>query len=91
MPALPCNVPLIWPFAFTLPNMLKATGDVKYILFASFSSMWIFRVGGAYMFVRVLGMGIEGVWYAMYLDWGFRGLLYLIRILSGRWKSKEVI
>ena len=81
----------IWPFAFSLPNMLKAVGDVKYILFASFSSMWIFRVGGAYFMVRMLGMGVEAIWYAMYLDWLCRGALYLWRILSGRWETKKVI
>ena len=81
----------IWPFAFTLPNMLKAVGDVKYILFASFSSMWIFRVGGAYTMVKLFGMGIEGVWYAMYLDWLCRGILYFWRIRSGKWETKNVI
>ncbi len=81
----------IWPFAFTLPNMLKAVGDVRFILLASFSSMWIFRVGGAYLLVRSLGMGVEGIWYAMYMDWTFRGLLYLIRVRSGRWQTKNVI
>ena len=84
-----CTV--IWPFAFTLPNMLKAVGDVKYILFASFASMWIFRVGGAYFMVRLFDMGIEAIWYAMYLDWACRGILYSWRILSGRWETKTVI
>ena len=81
----------IWPFAFSLPNMLKAVGDVKYILFASFSSMWLCRVGGAYFMVKVLGMGVEAIWYAMYLDWLFRGILYTWRVISGRWETKEVI
>ena len=82
---------LVWPLAFTLPNMLKAVGDVRFILFASFSSMWIFRVGGAYLMVRAFGMGIEAIWYAMYLDWIARGTLFSLRIASGRWKTKEVI
>ena len=82
---------LLWPLAFTLPNMLKAVGDVRFILFASFSSMWIFRVGGAYLMVRALGMGVEAIWYAMYMDWAARGILFSSRILSGRWKTKEVI
>lgn len=82
---------LVWPFGFTLPNMLKAVGDVRYILLASFSSMWIFRVGFAYLLVRVFGFGIEGVWYAMYIDWCVRGTLYLTRVISGRWKNKNVI
>ncbi len=82
---------IIWPLAFSTPNMLKAVGDVRYILFASFSSMWIFRVGGAYFMVKALGMGVEAIWYAMYMDWAFRGFLYVSRAISGRWKTKEVI
>ncbi len=81
----------IWPFAFSLPNALKAVGDVKYILFVSFSSMWIFRVGGAYFMVKVLGMGVEAIWYAMYLDWIARGIMYSTRVLRGRWVKTEVI
>ena len=81
----------IWPLAFTIPNMLKAVGDVRFILLASFSSMWLCRVGGAYLFVRFFGMGVEGIWYAMYLDWAFRGILYSVRVLHGRWVDKKVI
>ncbi len=81
----------LWPFAFSLPNMLKAVGDVKFILLASFTSMWLCRVGGAYFMVRVLGMGVEAIWYAMYLDWFLRGSLYLWRVISGRWEKIQVI
>lgn len=81
----------LWPFAFSLPNMLKAVGDVKFILLASFTSMWLCRVGGAYFMVRVLGMGVEAIWYAMYLDWILRGTLYLWRVVSGKWETKRVI
>lgn len=82
---------LIWPFGFVLPNILKACGDVRYSLFASLASMWLFRVGSAYIQVKVFGMGIEAIWYAMYLDWLSRGVLYASRLLSGKWKSIKVI
>ena len=72
-------------------DMLKAVGDVRFILLASFSSMWLCRVGGAYLVVRFFGMGVEGIWYAMYLDWAFRGILYSVRVLHGRWVDKKVI
>ena len=81
----------LWPFAFTLPNMLKAVGDVRFILLASFSSMWICRVGGAYLMVRAFGMGVEAIWYAMYIDWALRGILYLQRVIRGKWITHRVI
>ena len=81
----------VWPLGFTLPNMLKAVGDVRFIMAASFASMWIFRVGSAYLMIKGFGFGVEAIWYAMYMDWIVRGLLYLWRVTSGRWKTKEVI
>ena len=41
--------------------------------------MWIFRIGLAYLFVRVLGMSVLGVWYAMFVDWAFRTAVYLYK------------
>ena len=82
---------LIWPFAFTLPNTLKANGDVKFIMLTSFFSMWIFRVALSYLLIRHFGFGVEGVWYSMYADWAFRGVLYFLRYKGGKWKEKAVI
>ena len=82
---------LIWPFAFTLPNTLKANGDVKFIMLTSFFSMWIFRVALSYLLIKHFGFGVEGVWYSMYADWAFRGVLYFLRYRGGKWKEKAVI
>lgn len=82
---------LVWPLAFTLPNTLKASGDVKFIMVTSLLSMWIFRVGLSYVLIRILGFGVEAVWYSMYADWTVRGILYLIRYNGGKWKKMAVI
>lgn len=82
---------IIWPFAFTLPDTLKATGDVKFIMLTSLISMWIFRVALSYLLVKVFGLGVEAIWYSMYADWTVRGMLYLIRYKSGKWKEMNVI
>ena len=36
-------------------------------------------------------MGLQGVWYAMYIDWAVRAIIFWIRYKSGRWKTKRVI
>ena len=82
---------IIWPFAFTLPNTLKATGDVRFIMVVSFLSMWIFRVMLSYILIRLFGFGVEAVWYSMYADWIVRGALYFARYKGGKWKSMKVI
>ena len=87
---------LIRPLGFTLPSVFKATGDVKFTMVVSTVSMWVVRIGLAYilalenisilgMSIPGLGMGIMGVWVAMVIDWGIRALLYSARYVKGTW------
>lgn len=82
---------LIWPIAFTIPNFLRAAGDVKYTMIVSMFTMWVFRVGSSYVLSFMFGFGVYGVWFGMYIDWVFRGLLFVIRFLRGKWRTIEVI
>ena len=80
----------IWSFAFTYPQALRAAGDTRYIMIVSMISMWVFRlILGILLAVRG-GFGVEGIWFAMYADWLFRGLCFGLRYKSGRWKSKVI-
>ena len=88
---------VMWPIAFILPNAFRAASDVHFPLVISMFSMWTFRVALSYLFslesVTVLGLftlpglglGVMGVWFAMFADWIFRTVLFLIRYLGGRW------
>lgn len=82
---------LIWVMSFTFPNILRAAGDVRFTMIASMISMWAFRIGLSYLLAQRFGMGINGVWYAMYVDWIVRVILFVGRYLSGRWKTKRLI
>lgn len=77
---------LIWTPAFSLPNTLRAAGDVIYTMITSIAAMWICRIALAYLFVY-LGWGIMGVWVAMTLDWVVRGAFNVPRYLSGKWQK----
>lgn len=81
----------IWPFSFTLPNALRATGDVRYTMTVSIISMWLFRVLLCYFMIFTFNLGVAGAWYAMYTDWTFRGTLYLIRYFGHKWQQRKVI
>ena len=82
---------VFWPAAFTIPNALRAAGDVKYTMYCSMLTMGIFRIGFSYVLGSWLQMGVLGVWFAMYIDWIFRAALFFGRYLSGRWKNKKAI
>lgn len=78
----------IWPAAFMFPNVFRATGDVKYTMVVSVISMWTFRVGLSYLLGGYFGLGLQGVWYGMAVDWTCRGLCFLGRYFSRSWKHR---
>ena len=81
---------LIWPASFTLPNGLRAAGDVRFTMVVSVVSMWAFRIGFSYVLAQGLHMGLLGVWCAMFTDWFVRTLLLGGRYLSNKWMGKAV-
>ena len=87
--AICCTV--IWPFAFSLPNALRAANDVKFTMLVSLFSMWIFRIGFCYVLALYFNLGVLGVWIAMCIDWLCRGIFFVARFLSGKWKNISYI
>ena len=87
--SLICGV--TWVFAFNIPCVLKASSDVNFVLGISIFSMWTFRVGCSYLFREFLTVGVLGVWMAMGLDWAFRGMIFYLRMRSGKWMEKKFI
>lgn len=81
----------VWPLSFTLPNTLRAAGDVTFTMVVSIISMWIFRIGSSYFLGVVLRMGVLGIWCGMFIDWFARGICFSIRYYSGKWISRKSI
>lgn len=81
----------VWPYAFPFANVLRAAGDVRFTMIVSIISMWTLRIGMANLFIRYMGMGPEGIWYAMFIDWVLRSALFIIRYKKGTWMTKHVI
>lgn len=81
----------IWPLSFTLPNALRAAGDVKFTMVVAIVSMWVFRLGGGYLLSVCLGMGVVGIYLGMFTDWLFRLILFVLRYQSGKWSRKKLL
>lgn len=84
------SVPIFWCWSFTLPNALRAANDVRFTSTVAVLSMWIVRVGFAYLLGVRLGWGVVGVWSAMILDWIVRDAFYVPRFLTNAWKKHAV-
>lgn len=85
-----CFAMVIWPPSFLLPNALRAGLDARFTMMISVFSMWLFRIGFAWLFVRVFQLGVLGVWYGMFIDWLFRGSVFLMRFRGFTRRVRQV-
>lgn len=81
----------LWPTSFTMPNALRAAGDVRFCMFISIFSMFMFRIVFSVILGIWLGWGAIGVWIAMVFDWIFRCILFTWRFTKGKWLEFKVI
>ncbi len=81
---------LLWPLSFTLPNALRAANDVKFTMYISIFSMFMFRILFSYILAKGYNLGAIGVWLAMLMDWTFRVICFVLRFLRGKWEVKNV-
>lgn len=83
--------PFLWPISFITPSSLRAAGDSKYTTVVSLISMWSVRVLLGYVLGIVLHFGLLGVWIAMLIEWGVRGIIFLWRFKGSKWCSHRLI
>ncbi len=76
---------ILVPLAFTLPNALRAAGDVRFSMVVSIGCMWFFRIGLSYVIADYFQWGVKGIWIAMSVDWIVRAIFNVQRIRSGKW------
>lgn len=85
---------LTYPLSFTTPAILKATSDVKYVMFSAVISMFLMRVGLSFLMTtdKIAGLpklGAFGYWIGMCSDWVLRSVLFIARLLSGKWRKSS--
>ncbi|MBH1940236.1 MATE family efflux transporter [Mobilitalea sibirica] len=82
---------LLWPISFTLPNALRAANDVKFTMWISMVSMWVWRIGFSYILAIIFDFGVLGVWIAMTIDWLFRSICFITRFHKEKYRSISTI
>ena len=71
--------------AIVCNGVFIGAGDTLRPAFMSLASMWCVRLTLAAWMAREYGL--RGVWTAMAIELTFRGLLFLTRLLRGRWQK----
>lgn len=69
---------------------LQAAGDIFFPLTVAIVCMWTVAVGLAYFFGVYLGWGLVGIWIGMGADEFVRAIIFMIRWLQGRWRTKTI-
>ncbi|NLP34210.1 MAG: MATE family efflux transporter [Clostridiales bacterium] len=82
---------VIWPTSFSLPNVLRAANDVKFTMWVSMISMWVWRIGFSVILVHVFHIGVLGVWIAMTIDWLFRSICFVVRFKQEKYRTMTTI
>lgn len=82
---------VLWPASFTFPNALRAAGDVKFTMSISIISMWLCRICLSYVYGEVFQLGLLGIWFAMFTDWFFRIVWFMVRYKGNQWTRKRII
>ena len=83
--------PFLWSPSFIMPAALRAAGDSNFTSIASLLSMWLLRVVLGYILGITLGFGIIGVWVAMIIEWGCRGLIFCLRFKGKKWYAHKLV
>lgn len=70
---------------------LQAAGDIRTPTLVGVFGMWLCAVPLSYLFGIYWDWGLVGIWIAMAADEILRGLLFIYRWQSGKWKEKRLI
>lgn len=73
----------------TLNGALSGAGDTRPLFIVTIGGGLI-RLSLAYLFIKVLGLGLSGAWLAAGCDWVVRSVLIWSRFRSGKWKTVKV-
>lgn len=82
---------IAFPFADPLGKGLRAAGDVRFTTAISLVTTIGVRLVFSVLFGITLDMGVMGIAFAMCLDWSIRGIIFILRQKSGKWKAFQVI
>lgn len=76
--------------AFIFAGGLRGAGDTRWVMIITSASVWIVRLGLAYLLAITLNWQLVGAWIAMTVELFVRGTAIALRYRTGRWKKLKV-
>lgn len=82
---------LIWPLGNTLPITFRASGDAKFPMIISMTTMFLVRITLAYALVYLFNADMFITWVVVYCDWAVKAIIFIGRYISGKWTKFHAI
>lgn len=82
-------MPFFWPVSNILPAVMRSAGDASYASYFSLVTMWAVRVALGYVLAIWLGLGLQGVWLGMCVEWAVKTLAFWRRFKGDKWLSHK--
>lgn len=76
---------LVWPLAYMQPVTFRAAGDTQYPMKIGVVTMLLCRIVMSYVLGSYLGMGVMGIFMAIFLEWLVKAVLFTRYYLRGQW------
>lgn len=76
---------LFWPFSNVLPAILRAGHDTVFPSVLSLASMWGVRIVCGYFLAYRMGLGLTGLWTAMWAEWAVRAAVLSFHYFRKKW------
>lgn len=70
---------------------LRSVGDVVIPVLIEIVCMWVFAVSFGYLLGIAMGLGLAGIWFALAMDEGSRGIVLCLRWRTCKWMKKDLI
>ena len=69
---------------------LRGAGDTTFVMLGTGLSIWVARLGLAFIFVKIFNFGLVGAWIGLFADQAVRAAIFGIRYYQGKWQEIEV-
>lgn len=82
-------MPILWCDANLLGMGLRVAGDSMYVGTVSVLALAIGRLVIGYILTIPMGLGVQGVWISMVIEWLLRAVALRLRFRGDRWLHRE--
>jgi Na+-driven multidrug efflux pump len=75
---------------FCLDYAQAGAGDTISPMVINILALWLFQLPLAYLLSQVMGLGPDGIWWAMVGGWALQLVLMTLRYRQGKWKDQRI-